>query len=246
MKWKLFRRKMTISAPRVSVRTRLPWPVRAMLGFVVLAAAAAAGVAVYEYGRHFAGPDRRELVAEIGKLSSQVRELSSDRDRFAALATAYESQLKVERAAQEQLARQVSALEGESNRLREDLAFFESLLPAGTGNKGVVIRSFRVQPEGAPNQMRYRLLVQQSGKPDRDFVGHVQMQIHFAQGGRTFTLTVPNPAAVASGADGLGLSFRHYQRVEGTFALPEGAVPRSVQVRIMAGGETQTQQTFTL
>lgn len=71
------------------------------------------------------------------------------------------------------------------------------------------------------------------------------MQINFAQGGRSFTLTVPDPGSART-AEVLGLSFRHYQRVEGTFSLPEGAVARSVLVRIVANGETQTQQAFTL
>jgi hypothetical protein len=245
MKWKLFRRNMTVSAPRVTVRSQLPWPVRGILGFLVLAVAAAAGVAIYEYGRQFAGPDRRELSAEVDRLSSKVRELSAERDRFAALATAHETQLRVERAAQSQLAGQVTQLEAEANRLKEDLAFFESLLPAGNATRGVVIRSFRMQPEGTPNQMRYRLLVQQSGKPERDFVGTVQLQVNFAQGGRSLTLSVPNPG-LAEAPPGLSLSFRHYQRVEGTVALPDGAVARSVQVRILSDGQTQTQQTFTL
>lgn len=245
MKWKLFRRNMTVSAPRVSVRTQLPWPLRAVLGFVVLAAAAAAGVAIYEYGRQFAGPDRRELQADNERLLSQVRALTAERDRFSALAAAQESQLRVERAAQEQLAKQVVSLETDGNRLKEDLAFFESLLPAGTGNKGVVIRSFRMQPDGAPNQMRFRLLVQQSGKPERDFSGAVQMQVSFMQGARAMTLALPNPLSAES-ARAMELAFRHYQRIEGTFALPEGAVARSVLVRIVSGGQTQTQQSFTL
>lgn len=244
MKWKLFMRKMSVSAPTVTVRSRLPWPLRAILGFVVLAIAAAAGVAIYEYGKNFAGPDRKELLADIGRLQSSLREVTAERDRFAALSTAHEAQLKVERAAQEQLAQQVATLETESNRLKEDLAFFESLLPAGTGNKGVVIRSFRVQAEGEPNQMRYRLLVQQAGKPDRDFVGSVQLQVSFTQGGRNFTLTVPEPGATPERM--LQLSFRHYQRIEGSFALPAGAVARSVLVKIVADGQTQTQQSFNL
>jgi hypothetical protein len=244
MKWKLFMRKMSVSAPNVTVRSRLPWPLRAVLGFLVLAIAAAAGVAIYEYGKNFAGPDRRELLADIDRLQSSLREVTAERDRFAALSTAHEAQLKVERAAQEQLAQQVATLETESNRLKEDLAFFESLLPAGTGNKGVVIRSFRVQAEGEPNQMRYRLLVQQAGKPDRDFVGSVQLQVSFAQGGRNFTLTVPEPGA--TGDRLLQLSFRHYQRIEGSFALPAGAVARSVLVKILADGQTQSQQSFNL
>lgn len=244
MKWKLFMRKMSVSAPNVTVRSRLPWPLRAVLGFLVLAIAAAAGVAIYEYGKNFAGPDRRELLADIDRLQSSLREVTAERDRFAALSTAHEAQLKVERAAQEQLAQQVATLETESNRLKEDLAFFESLLPAGTGNKGVVIRSFRVQAEGEPNQMRYRLLVQQAGKPDRDFVGSVQLQVSFTQGGRNFTLSVPEPGA--TGDRLLQLSFRHYQRIEGSFTLPAGAVARSVLVKILADGQTQSQQSFNL
>lgn len=238
-------RKMSVTAPRVTVRTQMPWPLRALLGFVILTLAAAAGVAIYEYGRTIAGPDRRELMAELDRLQSQLREIKADRDRFAAVATAYESQMKVERAAQEQLMQQVRSLEGESNRLKEDLAFFESLLPAETGNKGVVIRSFRVQQEGEPNTLRYRLLVQQSGKPSKDFVGAVQIQVTFTRGARDFSLQVPPPDAGPS-VPAMELAFRHYQRVEGTFTLPEGAVARSVLVRIVADGETQTQQTFTL
>ncbi|GAB4472811.1 MAG: hypothetical protein OHK0044_16680 [Burkholderiaceae bacterium] len=245
MKWKLFRRRMTVSAPRVTIRSQLPWPIRLLFAFVLLAAAAAAGVAIYEYGKEFAGPGRRELAAEVERLNSQLRELKAERDRLAAVATAYEAQMKVERSAQEQLAAQVAQLETEANRLREDLDFFESLLPAGTGAKGVVIRSFRMQPDGEPNRMRYRLLVQQSGKPQRDFVGSVQMVVSFVQNGRSFTLQVPGPGA-GDEARSLDLVFRHYQRVEGTLSLPAGAVARSVLVRILAGGETQTQQTFML
>lgn len=245
MKWKLFRRRMTVSAPRVTIRSQLPWPLRVLLAFALLVVAAAAGVAIYEYGKEFAGPGRRELSAEVDRQNSQLRELKAERDRLAAVATAYEAQMKVERSAQEQLAAQVSQLENESNRLREDLDFFESLLPAGTGSKGVVIRSFRMQPDGEPNRLRYRLLVQQSGKPNRDFVGSVQMQVSFVQSGRNFTLQVPDPAS-ADAARALELAFRHYQRVEGTVSLPAGAVAHSVLVRIVAGGETQTQQTFTL
>jgi hypothetical protein len=241
MKWKLFRRKMGVSAPRVTVRTQLPLPLRALVFFIAAAIAAAAGVAIYEYGKQFAGPDRRELVAEIEKLQSQLRELKAERDRFQAVATAYESQMKVEHAAQQQLAEQVGSLEADASKLREDLSFFESLLPTPANAKGVLIRSFRLQPDGEPNQMRYRLLVQQSGKPDRDFNGAVELQVSFLQNGRPFTMQVPDPGTPR---DAIELSFRHYQRVEGTFTLPEGAVPKSVLVRIVAGGQAQTQQSF--
>ena len=246
MKWKLFFRNLSVSSPQVTIRSRLSWPLRLVLAFIFATIAAAAGVAIYEFGRDFGGPDRRSLQAEIDRLNAQVLELTAERDRNAAQATAYESELKVQMAAQDQLLQQVTGLEAEQTRMQGDLSFFESLLPAGKGDKGVVIRSFRVQPDAETSKMRYRLLVQQSGKPDKDFVGSVQLRVNFTQNSRGFTLQVPDVNAAPETLQGLQLSFRHYQRVEGGFSLPPGAVARSVQVRILAGGETQLQQTFNL
>jgi cell division protein FtsL len=244
MKWKLLR-KLSISTPEVSIRSRLPMPLRLLLLFLLLSLAAAAGVAIYEYGRGFGGPDRRELTSEIEHLRSQLREAEADRSRLTATITSLEAQMKVERAAQQELAKQANQLESEANRLRDDLAFFESLLPTKANARGVVIRSFRMQSDGAPEAMRYRLLVQQAGKPERDFVGSVQMQVNIVREGRNFTLQVPDPA-VPESRRALELSFRHYQRVEGTFALPDGATARSVVVRIISDGQTRVQQTFQL
>jgi hypothetical protein len=246
MKWKLWYRNQSVSAPRVTVVSRMSWPLRLLLTFVFVAVAAAVGVGIYEFGRNIGGPDRRALLAEVDRLQSELREVGAERDRNAAQATEFESQVKVGKAAQDQLMQQVGALEAEQARLQGDLSFFESLLPAGKGDKGVVIRSFRVQPDPETDQLRYRLLVQQSGKPDRDFVGSVQLVVDFVQDSRGFTLQIPDPSKGPAAAQALGLSFRHYQRLEGGFSLPAGAVAHSVQVRILSGGETKLQQTFNL
>jgi hypothetical protein len=246
MKWKLWLRNQSVSAPRVTVRSKMSWPLRLVLTFLFAAVAAAAGVSIYEFGRNIGGPDRRELLSEVERLNSLLREAGAERDRNAAQATALESELKVEKAAQDQLMQQVSVLEAEQARLQADLSFFESLLPAGKGDKGVVIRSFRVQPDPETAQLRYRLLVQQSGKPEKDFVGSVQLRVNFVQNARGFTLEIPDPGQGPEAERELDLSFRHYQRLEGGFSLPAGAVARSVQVRILSGGETKLQQTFNL
>ena len=92
--------------------------------------------------------------------------------------------------------------------------------------------------------MRYRLLVQQSGRPDRDFVGAVNLQVALQKDGHPSMIQLPDPAL--SDAGPTPLAFRHYQRVEGTFAVPSGATVRSVQVTITSGGETRAQQTFAM
>src|SRR5215468_7335219 len=98
MRTKLWLRNMSVSAPRVRVRSTIAWPLRALFWFLAAALAAAAGIAIYEYGRDFAGPDRRELVVHNEQLAAQLRETASERDRISALANSYEGELKVERA----------------------------------------------------------------------------------------------------------------------------------------------------
>jgi len=244
MKLKLWMRNLSVSAPRVAVRTQLPWALRAGVLLVAVLIAAAGLAAVYRYARDVGQPDHGTILAELEDARSQLQRLTVDRDRFAAAAVQIENQLRVERATREGIAVQMKTLEEDNARLRADLAFFESLLPAPAAARGVVIRSFQLQPDIDEATLRYRLLVQQSGRPDRDFVGTVVLKVSLQQDGRSTVLQLPDAAHPAAGP--APLSFRHYQRVEGSFSVPLGAVVRSVQVTISSGGETRAQQTYSM
>ena len=244
MKLKLWMRNLSVSAPRVAVRTQLPWALRAGVLLVAVLIAAAGLAAVYRYARDVGQPDHGTTLAELEDARSQLQRLTAERDRFAAEAVQIENQLRVERATREGIAVQMKTLEEDNARLRADLAFFESLLPAPAAARGVVIRSFQLQPDIDEATLRYRLLVQQSGRPDRDFVGTVVLKVSLQQDGRSTVLQLPDTAHPVAGP--APLSFRHYQRVEGSFSVPPGAAVRSVQVTISSGGETRAQQTYSM
>ena len=59
MRWKLLRRRLSVSAPRMIVRSRLPWPLRWLLLAVMLGFSAALALWAFEFGKEFAGLDRR-------------------------------------------------------------------------------------------------------------------------------------------------------------------------------------------
>jgi len=263
MKRKPWLQSNSASASRVSVRAQLPWRMKAVL-FLALISIFALIVAAALVAINYSRPPVTENIvassAETDKIRADAKQAMSERDRQTALSVQLDNQLKVDRAAQEQMQSQLKALENENARLKEDLAFFESLLPTPANAKGVVIRSFRLQalnesdrepgresnrkPGQEPMALRYRLLVQQSGRPERDFVGAVSLTVSLQQGGRPWVLQLPDATIPDAGPP--PLSFRHYQRVEGTFELPEGAVVRSVQVKIQSNGEVRAQQTFTM
>jgi len=229
----------------VAVRTQLPWSVRLPLVLLVLGVVAAGLMLVYHAARDAGSDGGGDLAGELQQTREQLQRVTSERDRLAAQAVQAENQFKVERAMQQQVVTQLRSLEEDNAKLKGDLAFFESLLPAAGGTqRGVVIRSFKLQPDVDEGHMRYRLLVQQSGRPDRDFVGAVALRVTLQKDGQTSMIELPDPQT-AEGAP-VALSFRHYQRVEGSFPVPSGATVRSVQVTITAGGEARAQQTFAM
>ena len=266
MRRKRWLRSNPARAMRVAVRSELPWRAKAILllaMMLIIALIVGAALTAYIYSRPSVPQDAGALAAEMEKMRADAKEASAERDRKLALLVQLENQQKVDRAASEQVQAQLKALENENARLKEDLSFFESLLPTPANAKGVVIRSFRLQAlndseresgrtgrtsnrksGGEPQALRYRLLVQQSGRPERDFVGAVSLTVSLQQAGRPWILQLPDATIPDAGPQ--PLSFRHYQRVEGTFELPEGAVVRSVLVKIQSNGEVRAQQTFTM
>ncbi|HEY8608722.1 MAG TPA: DUF6776 family protein [Noviherbaspirillum sp.] len=208
-----------------------------MLAMLLAAAVGAAGAWSFgQLGNTGSGSAATGAAAE--QYREQVEALTVERDKLSTSANAAESQLNMERAAQKQLAAQIKVLESENVRLKEDLAFFESLLPNATGPQGIAIRRLKVDAV-APNQLRYRLLVMQGGNGAQLFSGNLQLLVSAIQDGKNAMMTFPDRSPAEQ--QKYVLSFRHYQRVEGVLTLPDGVTARSVQARVLEKGQLRAQ-----
>ncbi len=239
------RSRFGISAPKVAVRTHIPWYWRALATIAVLSISIALAGWVYDAGRKIAGFDRRETEQEMTALRERVAELEQETSKLRALANAGESTVQIERTAQQQLVRQVKALEQDNGRLKEDLAFFENLAAADGKEAGFTINRLRVEPNGNPGHYRYRLLAAaQGGKKDREFRGSVQLVISLQQEGKSAMIILPAQNDPARGR--FNINFKHFQRVDGIFQVPGGARVTSVEARLVQDGVTRASQTVTL
>jgi len=241
MKFRLWLRRMSISAPRMTIKSQFPWPIRVLLFIVAVAIGTAL---VWEFsdgsGKGFSATFHNQQIAQ---LKEQVEKLTAERDQYSSTVNAAESQQNMERSAQHQMEMQVKGLETENAKLKEDLAFFESLLPVDVNAQGISIRRLKTEVI-APNQLRYQLLVMQGGKGDRDFVGNLQLTVTVLQAGKSAMIVFPAPTSTE--ADKFKLTFKHYQRVEGVLTMPEGAVMKAVQARILDKGQIRAQQSASL
>ena len=241
---KRIRQRFGISAPRMTVKTHVAWYWR-MLGLVaVLSCSFALAAWVYDAGRRIAGFDRTEAEQELSQLRESVGKLTEESASLRASVNASESKLQIERAAQTQLGRQVKALEDENARLKEDLAFFENLIPGEHRDNTLLINRFRAEPGALPGEFRYRLLLLQGGRRDKLFQGNLQLLVTLQQDGKDAIITLPEAGAAPS----YKISFKYFQRVEGTFRVAPGAQVKMVQVRIFESGsvEARAMQNFIL
>ena len=236
---KRIRQRFGISAPRMTVQTHVAWYWR-MLGLVaVLSCSLALAAWMYDAGRRFAGFDRSEAEQELSQLRESVAKMHQETAELRASVNASESKLQIERAAQTQLGRQVKALEDENVRLKEDLAFFENLIPSEHRDNTLLINRFRVDPGALPGEFRYRLLLLQGGRRDKPFQGNLQLLVTLQQDGKNAIITLPEVGAAAA----YKISFKYFQRVEGTFRVAPGAKVKMVQVRNFESGSAEARAT---
>lgn len=221
MRLKLLRRRLSISAPRMIVRSHAPWPLRWALAAVALGFSAAIALWAFEFGKDIAGLDHGRS-AGLGD-SATLEQLRGERDKAQSIANTAESLLKTERTTQERLAAQVRSLESENLALKRDLGFFERLLPTG-GKGSLVLRGAQAEVLAA-GQLRFQLLVMQQGKAPGEFKGRYELSLRGQMDGKSWSQALP--------ASGRSLQFRQYQRVDGVLAFPEPAVVDTVQVRVV-------------
>lgn len=55
MRFRLLRRRLTISAPRVAIRSAMPWPLRWLVLALALGLSAATALWAFEFGKSIAG-----------------------------------------------------------------------------------------------------------------------------------------------------------------------------------------------
>lgn len=239
--WKL-RQRFGIAAPKVAVRTHLPWYLRWLVLGALVAASVALGMWMYEAGRRIAGYDATEAEREIATVRGELSAAKEELARLRSIANAAESKIAIERTAQQDLVKQLRAMEADNARLREELAVFESTLSVDPRSTAPVsIRRFKVEPELLRGEYRFHLLVLAVGAKRDDFKGRFELIVGLTQGGRDVMMTLPR----AAGEEGFDLSFKHFQRIQGTFRVDPSARVNNVQVRVYENGIAAPRVTHT-
>ncbi len=268
-RFRFMRRRMTIAAPKMAVRTHFPWYWRGLFWVLVLSTSLAAAAWIYDAGRKFAGFDSTEVQQELAALRVSAAQLAETNTKLQAESNASGSRLSIEQTAQRRLAEQIKALEAENTRLKEDMALFEGMIAADRKEGSFAINNFKVEID--KGRARYRMLLSRgartgsilAGNQEPEFSGRIEFHLlpNLPQnlpsnspsaataspaGGANESGMIRIPSNEVAGADNYRVKFRYFQRMEGELPLPAGANPKQIQVRLLEGDKVRATQTITL
>ena len=242
MRLRLILRRLTVSAPRMAVRSALPWPFRWAVLAIVFGFCAAISLWAFEFGKGIAGLEKgsraelQQSESQLGTLRAEVRTLKEERDKAQSIANTVDTLLTSGKVAQERLLTQIKQLEADNQRLRDDLGFFEKLIPTA-GADSIAIRSLQAEHPNE-HQIKWQVLVIQALKNPPEFNGRLELTFTGMLHGKPWTATLPG------GAQNFKLS--QYGRLEGTFELPPQVVVKGLTAKILDGSLTKATQSITL
>lgn len=245
--WRRVRQNFGISAPRMAVRTPLPWWGRGLVLLVLGALVGGVWYWAFDFGQLFGGFNRKELEARIVTAESDAARYKAEAAELRTRGSQLESELAMTRGAQEALTRQATDLAGENAQLKEELTFLQKLFADANKQGGVTIPRLTVERQD-DDTWRYGLLVVRGGALGEDYRGSVVLQATVVPSDpsqsavRTLTLPEDQPDSAAA----LKLKFKYYQRIEGTLRVPAGGRVTAVTARIYEDGSTTPRATRTL
>ncbi|MFM2111341.1 MAG: hypothetical protein RLZZ271_1, partial [Pseudomonadota bacterium] len=207
----------------------LRWAIAA----VVLGFCGAISLWAFEFGKDIAGIDRT-LKEELAQVKDENAKLKADREKAQSTANASYSAIAAEKAAQAALMQQIKTLEAENRQLRDDLGFFEKLLPAGS-TEGLTLRGFTAEMTSA-SQLQWQFLLIHAARNAPQFTGRFELALAGTLGPKPWTQQIPSQA----------LSFQQTGRMRGVIDLPAQVVVKTVTLKVFEGNQQRATQTIKL
>lgn len=226
----------------MAVRSALPWPFRWAMLAIVFGFCAAIALWAFEFGRDIAGLERgskeelQRLTARLSDVESELLKTKDERDQAQSIANTAGTLVTAEKASHGQLLLQVKQIEAENRRLKDDLGFFEKLIPAsGTGN--VSIRGLQAEMQNG-NAIKWQVLVIQASRNVVEFNGSIDLMFSGLQNGRPWTASLPSGPQP--------IKVKQYGRLEGVLELPPQVVVKSVSAKVLDGTIVKATQAIKL
>ncbi|HHC71971.1 MAG TPA: hypothetical protein ENK54_03660 [Thiotrichales bacterium] len=209
----------------------------AITSLLLAAAAVLGGWVVFDYGRHQGETACAAVMLEQGVLENELGRLRERLDERVRRVAELENAAIIDRKAREEIRADLMRLQRDNLELREELAFYRSIVSPTEGDAGIRIQELTVAPTVEPGGYRYSLtLIQVHGRNarHRSLRFSLDMRVEGVQEGLMTTLPL---SQVGVGKRPKRQEIKYFRRINGSLRLPEGFEPRAVWVQVKTRGK---------
>jgi hypothetical protein len=164
---------------------------------------------------------------------------------------AVQAQLSIEASTRKGLEASLQKNQAELGQARDQLAFFDQLLPPGPAG-AVSIRALDIEQQG-PN-LHYRVLLMRNSAEDVPFKGLMQFVAKGSQQGKAVKIVLQaaqlpsnlHTPSADSVTNGFELNFDQFQRSGGLLSIPDGFLPQTITLNVLEGNRLRVSRTVNL
>lgn len=224
-----------MKSPQLIVREHDPlkrWVLIAAIAFAVIAG----GFLIYDYGHSRANFDFASLENERELMHEQLEKLTGDIDSLQQKLVASKRSSEIEQQAYSEVDDSLRDLQSEILELKEEVAFYRSIVAPRESSRGLHIQRFKITPAAQDKTFRYKLVLTQVIKNNRITRGEVEIQIEGVQNGKHRTMNLTEVSIKKKKK--FPFKFKYFQNFEGDLIIPDGFVPNRVNVKVTSNRAT--------
>ncbi len=227
-------------APAGEARLQPRWWYAA-LGAVVLAALV--GWIGYGQGQRNAGHDATADAERRALVEGQLEQLEFENKQMHAKVAELEMARRLDRDAYGQVESTLGDLQSQLARQSDDLAFYRSIVSPTDGIQGLRIQRFEVLPSEKSREVRLKLTLVQAMRHESVVSGLAQITVLGMKDDAPARFSIGE--LLGKPRAQLPFSFRYFQTIEQTVALPEGFRPFETSVEVTSSKlRSPVQQSF--
>jgi hypothetical protein len=222
--------KNRLTAPLVITHHR-PWHRPALVAGGI-ALIAVISWSMYEYGQSRAGLDFSTLEKENALLLQDNRKLKHDNKVLSEERAILQRDMQIEKQGYSGIRDSLMELQTEVLELKEEVAFYRSIVSPNESSKGLRIQSFKVKKTAGERAYHYKLVLTQVMKNNRVTSGHIVMSVEGVQNNATTSLSLDmvSPGSTQQ----LPFRFKYFQNFEGDLVLPKGFVASRIHIIVQS------------
>jgi hypothetical protein len=200
-----------------------------------------------DFGHWWTIGSRTTVSQQRADLWTLATQKSNDNEKLREQIALAERTAAIDQQTAQEVQELVSELQQQVFELTQEIDFYRGILVASKTEEGLRIQGIRIEQVTRSDLYRYRLVLTHVVKDDRSVKGDVTISLvgglNGASDGKVVELDVGkagNSSSIGSAkstGSGMGFEFKYFQRLQGTFAMPEGFEPESAVVIVREAGK---------